>query len=90
VRSVRYNHGGFGGVGGGVACKGGDGGKGGGGGGRGGPSIGLATVGIAPAIDDANITVSGSAAAGGPGGGGSVPGAMGASGETVTKASFGG
>lgn len=86
--------GGVGGIGGGVACQGGSGGKGGdggsGGGGRGGPSIGLASVGVAAVIDDANITVSGSAAAGGPGGNGSVPGAMGASGETVTKASFGG
>lgn len=84
----------MGGIGGGIACKGGDGGKGGdgagGGGGRGGPSIGLATVGPAPAptIDDANIAVSVAPAMGGAGGGGNVPGIPGTDGDMAKKATF--
>lgn len=84
--------GGNGANGGGSACKGGDGGKGGdgagGGGGKGGPSIGLASVGAAPDIADANITTSMTAAAGGAPGGGSVPGLPGAMGDTPKKLAF--
>lgn len=85
-------NGGAGAFGGGSACKGGDGGKGGdgagGGGGKGGPSIGLASVGPAPAIDAANITAAGPASAGGAAGGGNIPGSAGSMGDVAAKMGF--
>lgn len=80
------------GPGGGLACNGGTGGNGGsgagGGGGKGGPSVGLAYVGTAPAIPDANITVAVTPASGGLAGGGSVPGIQGAAGAVSLKLEF--
>ena len=84
--------GGNGANGGGVACTGGAGGNGGnggpGGGGRGGPSIGLASTGTAPDLDDGLITIAGQAAAGGDGGNGNLAANKGDAGLLASKQDF--
>ena len=85
-------NGGLGGPGGGNACIGGGGGNGGdggpGGGGRGGPSIGLASTGTAPELDDAEITIATQGAAGGDGGNANVAPNKGDDGALAKKQGF--